>query len=335
MRNIWNELDTPLFVLAPMDDVTDTVFRRIVASCAAPDIFFTEFVNVDGLQSAGREKVLHRLRFTAEETPLIAQIWGKTPENYYKTAKELANGTFSREANGSSVLRYAGIDINMGCPDKAVIKNGCCVALVNDRPLAKEIISATKEGAAGRLPVSVKTRLGFNEVDVSWPTFLLEQDIAALTMHGRTKKQMSKVPADWDAIGNVRKIRDELSVKTKIIGNGDVLSRRQGIQLASNYQLDGIMIGRGVFSDPYVFAESSTWDNISPKERVSLYRRHVDLFDREWGQTTRHIRVLNKFCKVYISDFPGAKELREALMNAQNADELRKLMDDFTISRKQ
>lgn len=327
MTNIWNQFNRPFFILAPMDDVTDTVFRRIVGSCAAPDIFFTEFVNVDGLQSAGRQRVVHRLQHTSAEQPLIAQIWGKTPENYYKTAKELADGTFVREASGSEALRYAGIDINMGCPDKAVIKNGCCVALVNDKPLAAEIIQATKEGAAGRLPVSVKTRLGFNEVDYSWPKFLLEQGIEALTMHGRTKKQMSKVPADWGAIGKVRELRDELAVETKIIGNGDVASHKQGVELAKTHQLDGIMIGRGIFSDPYVFAEASPWPDISREDKIALYRRHVDLFDQTWGNTTRHIRVLNKFCKVYISEFPGAKELREELMNAKNADELRSIMD--------
>ncbi len=350
--NIWQQLVKPYFVLAPMDDVTDTVFRRIVGDCAAPDIFFTEFVNVDGLQSPGRQRLLNRLQFTAKETPLIAQIWGKTPENYYKTAKELADGTFAREIyesiqeknpelakalyedaegeNGITLQNFAGIDLNFGCPDKSVVKNGCCVALVNDRSLVKEIIQATKEGAGGKLPVSVKTRLGFNEVDYTWPEFLLQQDIAVLTMHGRTRKQMSKVPADWDAIGKVRELRDKLGLDTHIVGNGDVMSHQQGVELANLHQLDGIMIGRGIFQDPFVFADDkdSPWQQMGALERIELYRKHVELFAQTWGDTGRHVRVLNKFCKVYINDFPSAKHLREQLMNAQHTDELLQLLDE-------
>lgn len=382
MKNIWNDLAKPYFVLAPMDDVTDTVFRRMVADCAAPDIFFTEFVNVDGLQSPGRQRLLNRLQFTPRETPLIAQIWGKEPENYYQTAKELADGTFTREIyesikktnpelikilygdarqgageqriepyqaygegstelatqsstssnsssthlvseSGITLQNFAGIDINMGCPDKAVVKNGCCVALVNDRPLAREIIQATKEGAGGKLPVSVKTRLGFNEVDYSWPEFLLQQDIAALSMHGRTRKQMSKVPADWGAIGEVRELRDELGIDTPIIGNGDVMSYQQGLELAEQHQLDGVMIGRGIFHDPYVFAPESPWRQLSAEQRLELYARHVELFDETWGDSGRHVRVLNKFCKVYVNDFANAKAIRDQLMRSQSVAELR------------
>lgn len=323
MKNIWKYLPRPYFVLAPMDDVTDTVFRRMVADCAAPDIFFTEFVNVDGLQSPGRQRLLNRLQFTPREMPLIAQIWGKEPENYYQTAKELADGTFARESSGLEDANFAGIDINMGCPDKAVVKNGCCVALVNDRPLAKEIIQATKGGAAGKLPVSVKTRLGFNEVDYSWPEFLLQQDIAALSMHGRTRAQMSKVPADWGAIGKVRELRDELGVDTPIIGNGDVMSYQQGFELAEQYQLDGVMIGRGIFHDPYVFAKDSPWQQLSAEQRLELYAKHVELFDDTWGDSGRHVRVLNKFCKVYVNDFSNAKAIRDQLMRSQSVAELR------------
>ncbi len=328
MKNIWEDLPKPYFVLAPMDDVTDTVFRQIVGDCAAPDIYFTEFVNVDGLQSPGRKNLLHRLQFTASETPLIAQIWGKTPENYYQTAKELADGTFARESSGLENINYAGIDINMGCPDKAVVKNGCCVALVNDRPLAKEIIQATKEGAGGKLPVSVKTRLGFNEVDYSWPEFLLRQDIAALTMHGRTRKQMSKVPADWRAIGKVRELRDKLGVSTPIIGNGDVMSHQHGIELADAHRLDGVMIGRGIFHDPFAFAENSPWSEYTKKQKIELYERHVRLFRDTWQNKYRNIRVLNKFCKIYINEFPGARELRDKLMNASDASELLQLLNE-------
>lgn len=327
-----------------MDDVTDTVFRRIVGQCAPPDVYFTEFVNVDGLQSPGRTRLLNRLQFTAQESPLIAQIWGKNPENYYKTAKELADGTFAREiyqsikSNNPTLAKflyededalssYAGIDLNFGCPDKAVVKNGCCVALVNDRPLAREIIQATQEGTGGKLPVSVKTRLGFNEVDFTWPQFLLEQKLNVLSIHGRTRKQMSKVPADWDAIGTIRQMRDDMQLSTHIVGNGDVMSRKHGLELAERHKLDGIMIGRGIFHDPFVFADTSPWSTYDKEQKLDLYKEHVQLFQKIWGTSGRHIRVLNKFCKIYINEFSGAKEARDQLMQSGDADELLKTIE--------
>src|SRR6476659_1566555 len=178
--NFLQQLPRPFFVLAPMDDVTDTVFRQVVADCAAPDVFFTEFVNVDGLQSPGRAKLIKKLQFTAKEKPVIAQIWGKNPENFCKTANELVE------------MGFAGIDLNMGCPEKTVVKNGCCSALINNRELAAEIIKATQEGAAGRVPVSVKTRIGFSQIDLTWLEFLLGLKLDMLTIHGRTRKEMSE-----------------------------------------------------------------------------------------------------------------------------------------------
>lgn len=318
MSNIYQNLPSPFFVLAPMDDVTDTVFRQIVADLAAPGLFFTEFVNVDGLQSAGREKLLPKLRFNNNEHPIIAQIWGKKPENYYKTAQDLIK------------MGYDGIDINMGCPVKTVVRDGCCSALINSRELAVEIIQATQEGA-GSLPVSVKTRLGFNQIDLTWHELLLKHKLNALTIHGRTKSQMSKVPADWETIGAVCELRDKLSPTTKIIGNGDVMSREQGLQLADKYKLDGIMIGRGVFSDPFVFAESSPWELYSKENKIELYQRHVELFMQTWKNNERKVPTLNKFCKIYINGFEGAKELRAKLMSAITAEELVKILTDPNI----
>lgn len=308
------DLPKPFLVLAPMDDVTDTVFRQVVADCAPPDLFFTEFVNVDGLQSPGRNKLLKKLQSTSKEKPLIAQIWGKEPENYFKTAQELVT------------MGFAGIDINMGCPVKAVVKNGCCSALINNRELAVEIIKATQAGAAGRAPVSVKTRIGFNVVDLSWLELLLQQNLSMLTIHGRTTKQQSAVPADWDLIGQVRELRDKLAPQTLIVGNGDVLSRAQGLELAQQYLLDGIMIGRGVFHDPFIFAENSPWPQLTKRQRVELFTKHVKLFAKTWQDQERNIATLNKFCKVYINGFDGAKELREQLMSATSADELLQLL---------
>lgn len=297
-----------------MDDVTDTVFRQIVADCARPDLFFTEFVNVDGLQSPGRERVARRIQFRPAEQPIIAQIWGKEPENFYKTAQELVE------------MGFAGIDLNMGCPEKTVVKNGACSALINNRPLAGEIIKATQAGAAGRVPVSVKTRLGFNEIDLSWPEFLLGHDLAMLTIHGRTRKEMSDVPAHWDQIGEVRRLRDRLAPGTLIVGNGDVQNRAQAQELAEQYQLDGVMIGRGIFHDPFAFAKESPWATYTKEQRVQLYAKHVKLFVATWSGHDRRIAVLNKFCKIYISGFEGAKELREQLMHAKDADDLLRML---------
>jgi tRNA-dihydrouridine synthase len=308
--NVLTQLPKPFFVLAPMDDVTDSVFRQIIADCARPDLFFTEFVNVDGLQSPGRERLVRRIQFTATEQPLIAQIWGKDPENFRKTAAELVD------------MGFAGVDINMGCPEKTVVKNGCCSALINNRELAGEIIRAVQEGVAGRVPVSVKTRLGFNEVDLSWPEYLLSFKLDMLTIHGRTRKEMSEVPAHWDLIGEVRKLRDKLAPETLIVGNGDVKSRAQAKELAETYQLDGVMIGRGVFHDPFAFAEESPWEDYTKQQRIDLYTKHVKLFTETWQPGERRIVTLNKFCKIYINGFDNAKELREQLMAARDGDEL-------------
>jgi len=315
--NIWDTLPKPFFVLAPMYEVTDTVFRRIVGDCTAPDLYVTEFVNVDGLQSPGRQKLLPRLKFTQTERPIIAQIWGKTPENYYKTAQDLVT------------MGFDGIDINMGCPDKSVIKNGCCAALINNRELALEIIQATQQGA-GSLPVSVKTRLGMNAVDLSWHEFLLSQKLNALSIHGRTKKQMSKVPADWQVIDQIRELRNKLAPTTKIIGNGDVMTRQQGQALALQYDLDGIMIGRGIFEDPFVFAKKSPWADLTRAQKIDLYRRHVELFAQTWTNNERPLPTLNKFCKIYINGFDGAKELRDQLMHANSTEELLRIL---TVNR--
>ena len=309
-----------------MDDVTDTVFRQVVAECAAPDLFFTEFVNVDGLQSPGRSKLSRKLRFVPGETKLVAHIWGLKPENFYKTAREIADGTFARELGLPEGCNFVGIDLNMGCPAKSEVNAGACSALINNRPLAGEIIEATRQGSGGVLPVSVKTRLGFNEVDLSWHEFLLSKKLYMLTVHGRTRKEMSKVPAHWDEIGAIRKLRDELAPDTLLVGNGDVESRRQGLELADRHGLDGIMIGRGVFHDPFVFAESSQWEDIPREDRIALYTKHVKLFADTWQEGERPVYTLNKFCKIYINGFDGAKEMREKLMAATSPAHLLKLL---------
>lgn len=300
----------PLFLLAPMFEVTDSVFRQIVADCAAPDMFFTEFVNVDGLQSKGRPALMKYLRHTDRETPLIAQIWGSDPENFYKTAKELVN------------LGFAGIDLNMGCPVKGVVRKGCCSGLIEHRDQALEIIKATQEGAAGKLPISVKTRLGFREIDFSWHELLLRQKLSMLTIHGRTAKQMSIPPPNWEAINTIREMRDRIAPGTLFIGNGDIENHQHGLELIERYNLDGVMIGRGIFHDPYAFADDSPWQLLSKNDRIELYKKHVRLFAETWRGEDRPVVTLNKFCKVYINGFDGAKELREQFMKAGTTEEL-------------
>lgn len=305
-----DNLPRPFFVLAPMDDVTDTVFRQIVAECATADLYFTEFVNVDGLQSPGRPKLIKRIKFAQSEHPLVAQLWGKHPENFRKTASELVE------------MGFDGIDLNMGCPEKSVVKNGCCSALIQNRDLALEIIKATREGIDGRVPLSVKTRIGFNETDLSWIELLLNQGIDMLTVHGRTRKEMSDVPAHWDVITQVVQLRDKISPKTFIVGNGDIWTRELGQQLAAQSGVDGVMIGRGIFKDPFVFALKSPWPSFTKQQRCELYAKHIQLFAKTWTSEDRHIAVLNKFCKTYINGFDGAGALREKLMNAHSFEQL-------------
>lgn len=316
----------PFFVLAPMDDVTDTVFRQMVQKTAAPDLFFTEFVNVDGLQSAGRSKLLPKLKFDKSETKLVAQLWGLKPENFEAIANQIASGALAKELGLPKGCNFVGVDLNMGCPAKSEVQNGACSALIKleNRDLAEQIIDATKRGLAGRLPLSVKTRLGFNEIDMSWFEFLLGKDLDMLTVHGRTRKEMSKVPARWDVIGDVAKLRNKLAPQTQIIGNGDVENRQQGTELAKQYGLDGIMIGRGIFHNPFVFSEDGPlrWGDMSPKDKIELYRQHVELFQVTWGKSGRPIRPLNKFCKMYVQGFDGAKELREQLMDIESVVDL-------------
>ncbi len=308
--DIINSLNRPFFVLAPMDDVTETVFRQTISSCYAPDLFFTEFVNVEGLMSRGRKNLIHKLKYSKTDKPLIAQIWGKNPGNYRTISAELVD------------MGFDGVDINMGCPDKSVVKSGCCSALINNRNLALEIISAVKEGVNERIPVSVKIRTGFNEVDFSWPKLILQQNIDLLTVHGRTTKEMSKVPARWSDIKTVREIRDKISPKTLIVGNGDVLSREQGEVLANETGVDGIMIGRGALYNPFVFQKNSNWQFVQEKERLSVYLRHAKLFKNIYPNNERNWQSLKRLTKLYIHGSENASKFRNELVRTADIDSM-------------
>lgn len=293
-----------------MDDVTDVVFRSIVADCAPPDMFFTEFVNVDGLCSRGRKNIIHKLDInTDKDHHIIAQIWGKVPDNYRTVASEL------------TAMGFHGVDINMGCPAKNEVKNGCCSALINNRELAGQIILATKEGA-GDLPVSVKTRLGWNEIDLSWHEYLLGFKLDMLTIHMRTRKEMSKVPAHWDIFPEIVALRDKISPATKLVINGDIDDFAHGIEVANQTGADGVMIGRGIFKNPYCFAEVDPWPDVEKSSRIELYKRQVELFATTWTTVMKNPHGLKKFCKVYINGFEGAAELRDQIMHAESIDEI-------------
>lgn len=298
-----------------MDDVTDTVFRQIVAETAPPDLYFTEFVNVDGLQSPGRVHLLKKLQFTDKEHSIIAQVWGVKPENYYKTANELVD------------MGFDGVDINMGCPVKTVVKNGACAALINNQTLAGEIIQATKEGLAGKIPLSVKTRIGYSGYDKSWLEFMISQKLSMLSIHLRTAKELSKAAAHWELMGGIKALRDKLSPETLLVGNGDVANRTEAAALAETYGIDGVMIGRGIFHDPFAFAGKSSWADYTRQQKMELYAQHIQLFAETWQHQEHPIHTLNKFCKIYINGFDGAKEMREELMQATTIEQLLSLLE--------
>ncbi len=316
MKSFWQSLPHPFTVLAPMEGVTDVVFRQIISQIGRPDVFFTEFTNCDGLMSKGRRRVEDALLFSENEQPVVAQIWGLRPENYYKTAQ------YCREKG------FAGIDINMGCPVDTVIKKGACSALIKNHSLAKEIIDATKEGA-GDLPVSVKTRIGFDSISLTdWVGFLLQQDLAALTLHFRTVRELSKVPAHWDCLPEIMKLRQELAPKTLIIGNGDVGSLQEVKEKYDAYGCEGVMIGRGIFSNPWLFNTNVLLEEVTITDRLDLYLRHIRLFEETW-EGKKNPDSLKKFAKTYIQNFPDAGSLREKVVLSKNSTDMQKVIESY------
>lgn len=311
--NFWQTLPRPIQALAPMEEVTDTVFRRIVARCGRPHVFFTEFVSADGLFSAGRDAVIHRLQYTPVEKPLVAQIWGNKPENYLKAAALL------RE------MGFDGIDINMGCPVPKVVRHGACSALIENRALVRELLAAAREGAGG-LPLSIKTRIGFRRrVTEEWIGFLLELEPEALTVHGRIAKHLSAVPADWQEIAKAVALRDAMGAKTLILGNGDVFSAAELQEKAAQSGVDGVMVGRGIFRDLFLFRPAHAMLEMSPGQRLDLMLEHARLFMETWGET-RDFAVLKKFFKIYAAGFAGAQALRTQLMAAESLAEVELLV---------
>jgi len=321
----WKKLKKPFFCLAPMSDVTDIAFRHILAKYGKNRenkdqvVFWTEFVSADGLcNKLARKKLSHILKFSERERPIVAQVFGANPENMKKACQYIAS------------LGFDGIDINMGCPDKSVVSQGAGAGLIKTSELARKIIQAAHAGieAAGlHTPVSVKTRIGFNREDIdNWIPELLKEDISALTIHLRTAKELSLVPANWNHIKKIKELIKKSGKEILLIGNGDVKDLKDGEEKALKYSCDGIMIGRGVFGNPCFFSGKE----IDSKERLKVLIEHTQIFDKELSKPKhKSFAVMKKHFKAYVNGFEGAQKLRAKLMETENSKQVEKIINDF------
>ncbi len=308
--NIWHQLPKHFLCLAPMEGVTDILFRQVIAKVGRPDLFFTEFTNVSSYASEkGRHNALERFEIAPTDSPIIAQIWGKTPEHYSATVGALQE------------LGFSGVDINMGCPDRHVNRAGGGAAMIRTPELAIKCIKSAFSNAE-HLPISVKTRLGYTSVDEyqTWLPTLLSQNLSALTVHLRTKKEMSKVPAHHELIPEILKLRDQIAPNTKLIINGDIKDKQHAKKIWVKYpDIDGIMIGRGIFKNPYCFTDHQP----TQEELINLLNYHLDLFEQH---PLHSFEPLKHYFKIYINNYPGASELRNRLMNCHSVEEARKTL---------
>jgi tRNA-dihydrouridine synthase len=355
MINFWEKLDRPFFCLAPMSDVTDSAFRYMLAKYGKNRknknqiVFWTEFISADGLcNKLARKKLSHILRFKEIERPIVAQVFGANPENMKKACQYIAS------------LDFDGIDINMGCPDKSVIAQGAGAALIKTPDLARKIIRAANEGiktSGNNIPLSVKTRIGFSKEEIGiWIKNLLEEDISVLTVHLRTKKEMSLVSAHWEFIPKILALRDKISPEILIIGNGDVESLDEAKEKAKEYGVDGVMIGRGVFGKPWFFAEisqdkkrtNSKFSQVlgrggrepgpdhskilinsfpSLEQKLETLVEHTKLFEKELGEI-KSFDVMKKHYKAYVNGPASTREGEPTRGGFPGAKELRiKLME--------
>lgn len=323
----WGKLKRPFFVLAPMADVTDTAFRRLIAKYSraghengGPDVFYTEFVSADGLCSPGREVLEKDLTYSESERPLVAQIFSGHPEKIREAAKLIYK------------LGFDGLDINMGCPDKNVEKQGAGAALIKDAVRARDIIKAAREGVEDKIPVSVKTRVGYNKDALdAWLPEILAENPAVVIIHARTRKEMSLVPARWEDVARAVAIRDALGSKSLIVGNGDVLDIADGEAKARESGADGVMIGRGIFGNPWLFNRDIQKGDVSLRQQLEVMMEHTELFEQliPW----KNFSIMKKHYKAYAHGFDGAKELRVELNKAENAQEVRIITERFLAQR--
>lgn len=316
----WGQLKKPFFVLAPMANVTDAPFRRIIAKHGRPDVTWTEFVAADGLcHPDGRQALLRDLLYSEEERPIVTQLFTAHPEKMFEAAKLVAG------------LGFDGIDINMGCPDKNVMKQGAGASLMKDPKLAQEIIRAAQEGvkASGRqIPISVKTRVGFNEDALEeWLPALLETKPAVITVHARTKKEMSKVPARWERVK--RAVEIAAGSGTLIIGNGDVKDLADAEMKVRETGCDGVMLGRAVFGNPWLFNKEK--QSVTVREKLEAAVEHTKLFEDTWGDT-KSFELMKKHYQAYVNHFQLAKELRVELMGCRSAADVERTVAAFIVS---
>ncbi|HEY0908515.1 MAG TPA: tRNA-dihydrouridine synthase [Candidatus Paceibacterota bacterium] len=316
----WKDLKKPFFVLAPMADVTDTAFRRIITKYGKPDVLWTEFVSADGLCSPGRKVLIRDLEFTRKEKPIVAQLFSSKPEKMREAAALCQK------------LGFHGIDINMGCPDKSIEKQGCGAAMIKSPEVARAVIRAAKEGAP-KLPISVKTRIGYNRNEIAtWIPEILSEGVAALTIHCRTRKEMSNVPARWEHIREVTAIRDRIAPDTLIIGNGDIKDIADGRAKAAEFGADGVMLGRAIFGNPWLFSALHTKDGnpVVPTvpEKLKVMVEHSKLYEKLLGDI-KSFAIMKKHYKAYVNNFDNAKELRAKLMETKNSKEVEKVIKRF------
>ena len=315
----WAEQSKPIFVLAPMADVTDPAFRRIIAKYGKPDVMWTEFVSADGIFLAdeeGKQKLMRDLTYSEEERPIVAQFFTAKPE-LMKKAAELA-----RE------LGFDGFDINMGCPDKGIERQGSGASLIRNPKLARELIRAAKEGA-GPIPVSVKTRIGYNKNELeSWLPELLAEEPGLITIHARTRKEMSKVPARWEEVKRAVEIRDSLKSNTLIFGNGDVFDLSDARQKAQESGADGVMLGRAIFGNPWLWSEHVP----TAEEKLKVMVEHTKLFEEFLGDI-KNFAIMKKHYKAYVNGWDGAKELRMKLMETESAGQVEDIVSEYLTSK--
>jgi tRNA-dihydrouridine synthase len=341
-----------------MADVTDPAFRRMIAKYSAhersdgtvggPDVMWTEFVSADGLALApeeGRKKLAADLIYSTEERPIVAQLFTSRPENMERIARQC------RE------LGFDGVDINMGCPDSSIEKQGAGAAHIKNPELAIEVIEAAMRGAGhheGGIPVSVKTRLGYNsDILDEWLPKILSTNPAAVTVHARTRKDMSNVPARWERVARAVAIRDEVGSTARIIGNGDALTLEDARAKADGSGADGVMIGRALFGNPWFFHPtrrlplrltalpthgvnrdtimtvdtSAAFEYVSLEERLGVMIEHTKLYEELLPH--KSFAIMKKHFKAYVGGFEGAHELRARLMEATNSAEIEQIVREF------
>jgi len=317
MKFSWSKIAKPIVALAPMAGYTDSAYRQLVKTIAPKVICFTEFTSVDALKY-GSWKAQQQVDFNSElERPLVAQIFGKKPDHFVEAAQIL-------EEKGVDA-----IDINMGCPAKKVVSSDHGSALLKNPELAFKIVEETVKATS--LEVSVKTRIGVSNCDLDWYIDFCKEienrGAKALSIHGRTAKQMYTGFADWEPIYEVKK-----HLNIPVIGNGDIKSAADAKEKLKN--LDGVMIGRGSMGNPWVMAEvyaalnDETYE--SPKtfaEKLPFYKLHCELMTQTKGEKVACLEM-RKHLATALRGFEGASELRHRAVRVESLKEALSILDE-------